>query len=325
MQNEINTDIYESPLITVITPAYNSEFIFESISSVLNQTYERIQYIIIDDGSRQFDESMVRTFIEKNKKSNLVDYIVIQNQNNIGTVKTLNIGLKLAIGKYIFNLAADDIFYDKEVLREWVVEFRTRNSHILTGIRAVYDSTLTCLEGMLPTADEIKLLESENPKKIFEKLLKANFIFGCCTARSKQLVDEFGFYDEDYFLLEDYPSMLMLSRNGVKIGFWNRPVVKYRLGGVSAPEKFNSTYEYDSDLVLEKEILPYIKHPFYAKILYTKWKFMQKEHGKFLRSYKQLKRKRQFYFVPFLCLRFPLQVLGSVKYKVKTILKKILS
>lgn len=322
MQNSVNTDSCTQPLITVITPSYNSEYIFESINSVLNQTYEKIQYIVIDDGSRQFNRSGIQKFIQKNKKSNLIDYIIIQNKENLGTVKTLNIGLKLAKGEYIFNLAADDAFYDKEVLKEWVVEFKSRKARIITGSRAVYDSSLTYLKETLPSEDDIKLLEVEGPKRIFERLLRSNFILGCCTAISKQLIDEFGFYDEEYVLLEDYPWMLMLSRNGVRIEYWNRPVVKYRLGGVSTPVKFNPVYKHDSDLVLEKEILPYVKYPFYAKVLYVKWKFLHKEHGSFQRFYMLLKARKQFYLIPFLCFIYPLSSVRIARDKIKAIIRK---
>ena len=43
-------DKKRSPLISVITLSYNSEYLMESIRSVLRQTYENIQYVIVDDG-----------------------------------------------------------------------------------------------------------------------------------------------------------------------------------------------------------------------------------------------------------------------------------
>ena len=44
------------PLITVITASYNSKYLYESISSVLSQTYEKIEYIVADDGTEGFDK-----------------------------------------------------------------------------------------------------------------------------------------------------------------------------------------------------------------------------------------------------------------------------
>lgn len=52
-------DKKRSPLISVITLSYNSEYLMESIRSVLRQTYENIQYVIVDDGSKEFDEQEI--------------------------------------------------------------------------------------------------------------------------------------------------------------------------------------------------------------------------------------------------------------------------
>lgn len=322
MHSISNINSHERPLITVITPSYNSEYLLESVSSLLCQTYERLQYIIIDDGSTHFDEPGTIKFIEENRSDNLVDYTIIQNKINLGTVKTMNRGLMAAAGKYIFNLAADDVFYDERVLEEWVKEFEKRNARVLMGARAIYDITLTKFVEMLPGEKDIKLLNSGNSQEIFARLVKSNIIFGACTARSKTLVESFGLYDEEFILLEDYPMALMLCRKGVPIEYWDRPVVKYRLGGTSSPEKFNPKYEKDSNLVLTKEILPYAKHPLLAKMVYYKWKIMQKEHGKFSRSYRQLKSSRRFYAIPFLGLRYPIPTLVGLKNRLKNILKK---
>lgn len=318
MSENLNSDYCDDTLVTVITAAFNSDYIMESINSVLNQTYSKIQYIIIDDGSQYFDMPKVEKFINENKKDNLIDYKILQNNKNVGTVKTLNIGIKVSKGEYIFNLAADDVFINNDVIKGWVSEFKKERVQILTGIRVVYDITLNNVKCKLPTADDIKILESGDSRRVFKRLLKSNFILGCCTAMSKELINEIGLYDESYFLLEDYPLMLKLSRKGIKIGFWNQPVVKYRLGGISTPEKFNPIYQHDSKLVLEKEILPYVRYPFYAKILYAKWELMHKEHGDFMHLYSQVKKRKQSYLIPFLYLRYPLSFVRNAKNKVKS-------
>lgn len=267
--------------MTILTLSFNSCHLLETIDSVLMQSYPRIQYIIVDDGSTNFDRHTIEFYIEQRKSPSLLTYSVLHNQQNLGTVKSSNIGLYHAKGDYIYNLAADDVFYDEYVIDEWTEQFLRTNALLMTGLRAVYDEALTDFKGMLPSGYHLDLLRHNNAQEIFKELANGNFIFGCSTARSRECIDLFGMYDEEYFLLDDYPMNLKITRTGTNIYFWERPVIKYRLGGVSSPEKFNATYEHDSDLALKKEILPYIKNPIRIWYQYKKWKFWHKGMGLF--------------------------------------------
>ena len=58
-----------SKLISVITPTYNgNDTIFTAIEALLKQSYDNIQYIIVDDGSEFFDEKQIKDYVEKNKR-----------------------------------------------------------------------------------------------------------------------------------------------------------------------------------------------------------------------------------------------------------------
>ena len=190
----------EYPLITVLTLSYNSIYIYESIQSVLEQTYPHIEYIIVDDGSDRFCQDDIRVFIEEHKGGNLEDYHIIVHPQNQGTVKASNTGITHSHGAYIFNLAADDVFFDSDVLTKWTQEMIRRNSLVMTGQYAVYDETMMEFKGFGPTCSEAQVLESRDPHRIFIKLTKANFIYGCCTARSRLLIQNYGLYDETYRL-----------------------------------------------------------------------------------------------------------------------------
>ncbi|WP_454803753.1 glycosyltransferase family 2 protein [Mucilaginibacter phyllosphaerae] len=92
--------------ISVIIPAYNAEAtILKAIASVLNQTYKcYLEIIIVNDGSVDNTSSIVEKYCEDNSVNN----IVIHNKNNGGVASARNIGMKLAKGKYIALLDADD-------------------------------------------------------------------------------------------------------------------------------------------------------------------------------------------------------------------------
>jgi glycosyltransferase involved in cell wall biosynthesis len=96
--------IKNKPLVTVIIPAYNSSInIEECISSVINQIYENIEILIIDDGSTDDTKNIVQNII---KKESRIKYYYQENQ---GSPTAKNYGLTLANGKYIQFLDSDDI------------------------------------------------------------------------------------------------------------------------------------------------------------------------------------------------------------------------
>ena len=96
--------------MTVLMPVYCSPNVYASVDSVINQKYRPIQFILIDDNSPGFCLQEMETYIESKAGSNIQSWIVLENEYNLGTVKTLNRGLGIAQGEIIFNLAGDDLF-----------------------------------------------------------------------------------------------------------------------------------------------------------------------------------------------------------------------
>ncbi len=88
-------------LVSVIIPVYNGElYIAEAIKNVLAQTYQPIEIIVVDDGSEDGTEEIVRSFKE-------VEYIY---QVNLGHGQAKNTGIEAANGFYIAFLDADDVW-----------------------------------------------------------------------------------------------------------------------------------------------------------------------------------------------------------------------
>jgi glycosyltransferase involved in cell wall biosynthesis len=100
-QPEVTT-VYNKDLISVILPVYNGEtYIRSAIQSILNQTYENFELIIINDGSKDNTSNIISSI--KDKRIKLFNY------NNSGVAVSLNRGLNLASGKIIARMDADDL------------------------------------------------------------------------------------------------------------------------------------------------------------------------------------------------------------------------
>lgn len=98
--------------ISVVIPAYNAEkFIGKCLESVINQTLEAIEIIVINDGSK--DKTL--EVIEKYK---IYDKVKIINIENSGSSRTRNLGIELAKGEYVLCIDADDYLENKLVLEK---------------------------------------------------------------------------------------------------------------------------------------------------------------------------------------------------------------
>ncbi|WP_136799949.1 glycosyltransferase family 2 protein [Desulfosediminicola ganghwensis] len=117
----------KSPLVSIIIPVYNTEkYIRHCIVSALRQTYNKIELIIINDGSTDNSEEIILNY---QKKHNNVFYFL---QRNNGQSAARNKGLTLANGEYIFFLDSDD----------WIAE-NTIRAMVQSAVEHNYD-VITC-------------------------------------------------------------------------------------------------------------------------------------------------------------------------------------
>jgi glycosyltransferase involved in cell wall biosynthesis len=93
------------PLISVVIPAYNVEpFIEEAIRSIMNQTYENLEIIVVDDASTDHTYQILQ-------KLAAIDYRIklFRNEKNKRIVETLNFGIEQVTGPYIVRMDGDDV------------------------------------------------------------------------------------------------------------------------------------------------------------------------------------------------------------------------
>lgn len=139
-------------MISVIIPAYNSEpFIEDCINSLVNQSYDNYEVIVVNDGSTDFTEMKVNSYVEKYENINLV------TQTNQGVSAARNTGIDKAKGDYILFLDADDCL-DNYMLEELVSSIEEN------------DSDLVCCE-----------ILDQNSSEIARKLFSSNESFYCNT------------------------------------------------------------------------------------------------------------------------------------------------
>lgn len=117
-----------NPTITIVTPVYNcAEYIEETIKSVLAQNYKNIEYIIVDGGSNDGTCEIIKKYLKQ------INYFI--SEKDQGMYDALYKGFKIANGKYLAWLNADDLYFNNSISK--TVELMEQNNYQwINGISA---------------------------------------------------------------------------------------------------------------------------------------------------------------------------------------------
>ncbi len=203
--------------ISIITVAYNAEkSIEDTIQSVLNQTYDNIEYIIIDGNSTD------RTIEICNVYKDQIHTII--SEKDKGIYDAMNKGIELATGDIVGVLNADDFYIDSDVISEIAARF---NSDHCDGLYA-----------------NLVYVNAEDTSKVTRTWISGEykqnaFLKGWMPPHptffvTKSCYKKFGSYNIGLKSAADYELMLrMIHRHSIKLSYLNKITVKMRVGGVS--------------------------------------------------------------------------------------------
>ncbi|CAI3796517.1 glycosyltransferase family 2 protein [Rheinheimera sp. MM224] len=154
----------QSVYVSVIMPAYNvAGYIAESIQSVIAQSFQQWELLIVDDRSTDDTVNVVQQYANDSRIK------LIQNDKNLGGAGSRNVAIKAAQGRYIAFLDSDDLWAPEKLERQLAFMHEKKADFSFSGY-----STITEQGAVV---DDIEV-----PSKInFNKLLKHNYI-GCLTA-----------------------------------------------------------------------------------------------------------------------------------------------
>ena len=192
----------QNPKVTVRISAYNhSAFVEQAVRSVVDQTYEDFELIVIDDGST--DET---PFILE-RLSKLYGFY-FERQSNMGVSKTLNKITNIAKGEYISGVASDDYYHPRKL--ELLVPILERHPHAAV-VHAAAD--FVDRDGSKINSSQYARKQSEKMDgNIFHSLLvRGCYIDGPTTVIRKEALEAVGGYDEGC-PIEDWDMWLKLAK-----------------------------------------------------------------------------------------------------------------
>ena len=175
-----------SPLVSIITPCYNGEaYVARFLDSVLNQTYDRIELIFVNDGSTDRTEEIVFSYKDAFERKNI--RFVYLWQKNGGQSSALNRGLKVFEGDYLAWPDSDDILYPESIGRR--VKYLEAHPELgLVRCRSELVLDTVPLKRIALVGEDILAAESN---KVCEDIIrgKINVMPGSWLVRSRALLD----------------------------------------------------------------------------------------------------------------------------------------
>ncbi|MBL6447229.1 glycosyltransferase [Fulvivirga sp. 29W222] len=239
-----------TPLVSIICLCYNHErFVKEAILSALEQTYDNIEVIVVDDASTDASHEAINEMVQEHPE---IKYLPLPE--NIGHCAAFNKGLEQAGGKFIIDLAADDILYPQRV-EEGIRAFQSVND--------TYGVNFSNAERVSESGkhisfhyqiDEFGHSVSPVPEgDVFEEVIRRYFICSPTVMFRKEVIDEMGGYDVS-LAYEDFDLWVRSSRN-YKYIYTDKVLVKKRVVLGSAGQrqfKMRSTYLYSTYKVCKK-------------------------------------------------------------------------
>lgn len=190
------------PRVSIILPVYNERnFISDAIKSVLSQTFEDWELIVMDDASTDNSVEIIRSFMARDRR-----IILHQAKTNLGLVANLNRAIAMAQGEFLARIDGDDEWGSPNKLSDQINFFKTNPEAVLVGTNAL----LINLQGK-----KIGTLKHPSThKQIINRLGTSNCFIHTSVLMKKDAVLAVGGYKSEALYAEDYDLWLRLGLVG---------------------------------------------------------------------------------------------------------------
>lgn len=258
-----------NPLVSVIVITYNSaSTIVETLDSIKEQTYNRIELIVTDDCSTDGTIKIVESWVKENGfKFERVD--VLTSEKNTGVSGNVNRGICSSTGEWIKGVAGDDLLISTAI-DEYVNYIRTNPDVRI----CVCDVEIFSAESRVPKEyikmyDEFFKAEQEDFYQQKKRIKKELIFVGPTFFYSRDLFNEVGGFSNEYGCADEWPFVYKIINSGNRVYAIDKKLVCYRFSEKSIshtrenrfPQKlFMSTYKFYfdypfRDLIREGNIL----------------------------------------------------------------------
>lgn len=237
-----------SPRVSVVIPTYNrAELLAAALDSVLAQTLQCFEIIVVDDGSTDQTEDLLRGYAKD------LRYVRIEHCGLLGRVR--NAGLKIARGDYVAFLDSDDLWTPEKLAYQLDVLEREPN----VGIVCSNAQVLRCGESG-PSGLYLGLDQGRSGR-VLEELLVDNFIIASSAIVRRSVLNRTGFFTEERLLrgIEDYDLWLRVASIS-EVHYLADPLVIYREHPGSMRREVLPSAHWEGMLLILKRLRLYLRN-----------------------------------------------------------------
>lgn len=178
-----------NPKVTVLLAVYNRPSVSNTIDSILRQTFNDFELLVIDNDSTDNTRDVVNAYDDKR-------IVLVKNEKNMGQTYSLNRGLNLARGEYIARIDADDLMQETRLEKQ--VEFLDKNPDY--GFCGTFVSNINMKNGIsIPR----KLCSTDKGLRLFQGINSCIY-HPSVMYRKRVLITNNILYNQDYKMAEDY-------------------------------------------------------------------------------------------------------------------------
>lgn len=218
-ENIPSRSVNEKPLVSIITVVLNGErYLEHTINSVLGQSYDNIEYIIIDGGSTDGTLDIIR------KYDSSIEYWISRPDSGIS--EAFNFGIKNSSGVIIGIINSDD-WYEPDAVEKVTQAFKISNSDLICGAVQFWQNN----EKIIFSLSDV------------EKIKKETSIHHSTVFIKKNIYESFGSFDVSYKYAMDYEFLLRLKMNEVKFYSIDDVIANRRLEGISYKNRIHALRE----------------------------------------------------------------------------------
>ncbi|MBD7965587.1 glycosyltransferase [Fictibacillus norfolkensis] len=178
--------------VSIIIPFFNCPFIAQSIESALNQTYQNIEVIVVNDGSTMHNDKIIP----------YLSRITYLEKGNGGTASALNTGIKNASGDYFAWLSSDDLFQPTKIEKQ--LHFMLQNNAM-----ASY-SNFYLINNQGSIVSHPQGIGFSNQVQFLKRMRRGCVINGCTVMLNMNVFKQFGLFDESLLYTQDYDFWLRI-------------------------------------------------------------------------------------------------------------------
>jgi glycosyltransferase involved in cell wall biosynthesis len=214
-----------NPKVSFIVPCYKlAHLLAECIQSILSQTYRDFEILIMDDCSPDNTPEVARSFADPR-------VIHVRNLPNLGHLRNYNKGIRMARGKYIWLISADDLLRRDYVLERYVqlMEEHPEVGYAFCAGCALDDRQET---GVIPSSMYRPQDGVFRGREFLLDLLKGNFILAASGMARKECYEKVSYFPEDMPYGGDWYLWCVFALN-YDVAFFADPMVSYRVHDLS--------------------------------------------------------------------------------------------